>query len=115
MHQSDTNAVLAGILGGFAIYIKFSAAFFVIGAALGLGLSHYSWRDLLRHRQIWLMAILGALPGTIYLINGVFIEGGLGDQFRGRFVPALLLNPLNYLQWMVKVDLAAGVDVEIKL
>ena len=102
------KAVLAGLLGGFAIFIKFSAAFFVIGAALGLGLSQYSWRDLFRNGQVWLMAILGALPGTIYLINGVFIEGGLGDQFRGRFVPALLLNPYNYLQWSVKVDLAAG-------
>jgi hypothetical protein len=102
------NAAYAGLLGGFAIYIKFSAAFFVIGAALGLALSQYSWRNLLRNGQIWMMAILGMLPGMIYLVNGLFIEGGLGDQFRGRFVPALLLNPLNYLQWMVKVDLAAG-------
>jgi uncharacterized membrane protein len=105
---SWAKAILAGLLGGFAIFIKFSAAFFVIGAALGLGLSQYSWRDLFRNGQVWLMAILGALPGTIYLINGVFIEGGLGDQFRGRFVSALLLNPYNYLQWSVKVDLAAG-------
>jgi hypothetical protein len=34
--------------------------------------------------------------------------GGLGSQFSGRFVPALLLSPLNYLGWMTKVDLAAG-------
>jgi hypothetical protein len=105
---SWTNTILAGLLGGFAIYIKFSAAFFVIGAALGLGLSQYTWRELLRNGQVWGMAILGALPGTLYLINGVFIEGSLGDQFRGRFIPALLVNPFNYLQWMVKVDLAAG-------
>ena len=32
-----TKAVLAGLLGGVAIYIKFSTAFFVIGGALGLG------------------------------------------------------------------------------
>ena len=101
-------AVLAGLLGGAAILVKFSAAFFVIGAALGLGLSRFSWRELLRNGQVWVMAALGALPGLIYLIYGIFVEGGLENQFSGRFVPELLFNPLNYLQWMVKVDLAAG-------
>lgn len=101
-------AVLAGLLGGAAILVKFSAAFFVIGGALGLGLWRFSWRELLRNGQVWMMAILGAMPGLIYLIYGIFIEGGLENQFSGRFVSELLLNPLNYLQWMVKVDLAAG-------
>jgi hypothetical protein len=101
-------AVLAGLLGGAAILVKFSAAFFVIGGALGLGLSRFTWRELLRNGQVWVMATLGALPGIIYLIYGIFIEGGLENQFSGRFVPELLLNPLNYLQWMVKVYLAAG-------
>jgi uncharacterized membrane protein len=99
-------AGFAGIIGGLAIYVKFSAAFFVIGAALGLALSRFTWRELFRNGQIWMMAILGALPGTIYLLGG--LQGGLSDQFRGRFVPALLLSPFNYLQWMNKVDLAAG-------
>lgn len=101
-------ALLAGVLGGLAIYIKFSAAFFVIGAALGLALSRYTWRELFRNGQVWGMAIVGALPGTIHLINGLFVEGWLGSQFSGRFFPALLLNPFHYLQWMSKVDMAAG-------
>jgi 4-amino-4-deoxy-L-arabinose transferase-like glycosyltransferase len=101
-------AILAGILGGLAIFIKFSAAFFVIGAALGLGLSRLTVRQMLRNGQIWAMALLGMLPGMVYLVNGLFVQGGLGSQFSGRFVPALLINPFNYLAWMVKVDLAAG-------
>jgi hypothetical protein len=32
----------------------------------------------------------------------------LGSQFSGRFFPALLISPLNYLQWATKVNLAAG-------
>lgn len=102
------NALLAGLVGGLAIFIKLSAVFFVIGAALGLALSRYTLRDLLRNGQVWVLAILGALPGTIYLIYGLFIEGGLGNQFDGRFIPSLLINPLNYVQWMTKVDLATG-------
>ena len=100
-------AITAGILGGMAIYIKFIAAFFVIGAALGLALSRFNWRDLFRNGQVWAMAVLGALPATLYLVDGI-VNGRLGGQFSGRFIPILFLNPLHYIQWMTKVDLAAG-------
>lgn len=103
-----TNAFLAGLLGGLAIFIKFSAAFFVIGTALGLVLSRFSFREVLHNTQVWGMAIVGALPALLYLIYGIFIAGNLGGQFAGRFIPSLLLNPFNYLQWAVKADMAAG-------
>ena len=101
-------ATLAGILGGLAIFIKFSAAFFVIGGALGLALSQIKLRDLLQNRQIWLMAFLGVLPATLYLLYGIFVRGDLASQFSGRFIPSLLFSPINYLQWLTKVDLAVG-------
>src|SRR5215212_5297505 len=99
-------AFLAGFLGGLAIFIKFYAAFFVIGAALGLALSGFRLRDLVRNTQVWVMAVIGVLPASIYIVNGVFIKGGLGSQFDGRFIPALLLSPFNYLQWLTKANLA---------
>jgi hypothetical protein len=102
------TALLSGLLGGFAIYIKFSAAFFVIGAALGLAFSRFTLRDLLRNRQIWVIAILGVLPAAAYLVYGIFFAGYLGGQFSGRFIPSLLLNPLNYLAWESKAGHAAG-------
>jgi hypothetical protein len=101
-------AVLAGLLGGLALFIKFTAAFFVIGAALGLALLRFRFRDLFRNGQVWLIASLGALPAMLYLIYGLFIKGTMGGQFAGRFIPALLLNPFNYLQWITKADVAAG-------
>lgn len=101
-------ALLAGLLGGLAIYIKFSAAFFVIGGALGLALSRFRLRDLLQNAQVWMMALLGALPATMYLIYGISGRGDLASQFSGRFVLALLFNPFNYLQWEVKMSMAAG-------
>ncbi len=102
------NVILAGLLGGLAIFIKFSAAFFVIGGALGLALSRFTWRELLRNVQVWVLAGLGALPAAMYLIYGIFIRGDLASQFKGRFVPALLLSPYNYLQWETKASMAAG-------
>jgi hypothetical protein len=101
-------AVLAGLLGGFAIFIKFSAVFFVIGGALGLALSRLTLRDLFRSAQVWVIALLGALPAALYLLYGIFIRGDMTSQFSGRFVPALLFNPYNYLQWEVKMSMAAG-------
>ena len=101
-------ALLAGLFGGLAIFIKFSAAFFVIGGALGLALSQFTLRDLLRNIQVWILAALGALPASLYLIYGIFIRGDLASQFKGRFVPALLLSPYNYLQWETKASMAAG-------
>ena len=102
------TAVLAGLLGGLAIFIKFSAVFFVIGGALGLAFSRFSLRDLFRNGQVWAIAFLGALPATLYLIYGIFIRGDLASQFSGRFIPALMFSPLNYLQWEVKMSMAAG-------
>jgi hypothetical protein len=102
------HVILAGLIGGLAIFIKFSAAFFVIGGALGLALSQYSLRALLRNSQVWILAALGALPALLYLIYGIFIRGDLASQFSGRFIPALLFSPLNYLQWEVKASIAAG-------
>lgn len=101
-------ALLAGLLGGLAIFIKFSAVFFVIGGGLGLALSRFTFRDMLRNVQVWILAALGALPASLYLIYGIFIRGDLASQFKGRFVPALLLSPYNYLQWETKASMAAG-------
>jgi len=101
-------ALLAGILGGLAIFIKFVAAFFVIGAALGAALGRFTLRDLLRNSQAWAMAALGILPSSLYLFYGVVLHGFLGRQFSGRFLPVLLLSPLNYLQWATEANAAAG-------
>ena len=100
--------LLAGLIGGLAIFIKFSAVFFVIGGALGLALSRLSLRDMLRNLQVWIIVLLGALPAAIYLVYGIFIRGDLASQFSGRFVPALFFDPYNYLQWEVKMSMAVG-------
>lgn len=101
-------ALLAGLVGGFAIYIKFSAAFFVVGAALGLALGFIRLRNLIRNAQIWVMALMGILPSAVYLYYGLVANSFLRQQFSGRFFPSLLLSPINYLNWESKASLAAG-------
>ena len=101
-------AIAAGIIGGFAIFIKFVSAFFVVGGALGLVLGSFSLREAVRKVQLWVVAGLGLLPGAAYIFYGLILHGFLGQQFNGRFIPALLLSPTNYLQWALMANMAAG-------
>ena len=101
-------AILAGLFGGFAIFIKFVAAFFVIGGGLGALLGRGSIRDALKQPQVYVMTALGILPGAAYVIYGVFIAGYLGQQFGGRFIPSLFLNPSYYLGWVNMLNLVIG-------
>jgi hypothetical protein len=100
-------ALAVGVLGGTAIYVKFVAAFFVVGAGLAAGLATCGW-GLMRRKQVWVMAALGILPAAVYIFQGVVLHGFLGRQFSGRFIPSLLLSPINYVHWVSMANLAAG-------
>ena len=101
-------AILAGLFGGLAIFIKFPAAFFVVGGGLGAVLSHRSMKEALKNPQLYLMALLGILPGMGYLIYGIFVAGYLGQQFSGRFIRNLFLSPSYYVGWLNMLNLVAG-------
>ncbi len=109
LRGETTWAILAGLFGGIAIYLKFSAAFFVIGGGLGALLGRMSLKQALRHPQVWIMAALGVLPGAAYFVYGVFIAGFLGQQFSGRFIPSLLISPSLYLNWTTTLNYVLGV------
>ncbi len=100
-------AAAAGLFGGFAIYVKLVAAFFVVAGGLGAVLGRESLGRALRRPQLYLMAALGILPGAAYVAYGIH-AGYLGQQFGGRFMPALFLSPAYYLGWAGTLNLAAG-------
>jgi 4-amino-4-deoxy-L-arabinose transferase-like glycosyltransferase len=100
--------VVAGLAGGFAIFIKLTAVFFIAGGYIGAVLSRYSLKEALRMFQVWVMALLAILPGAAYVIYGVFVAGYLGSQFNGRFFPELWIDPFFYLKWESKVALILG-------
>jgi len=101
-------AIIAGLFGGFAIYVKFVAAFFVIGGGIGAALRRDSLSEAIRKPQLYLMALLGILPGAAYVVYGVWIAGFLGQQFGGRFIPAYFLNPSYYFGWIGMLNLVIG-------
>ncbi len=101
-------AVIAGIFGGLAIFIKFVAVFFVIGGGLGAFLGQASLRNHLRKPQVWTMVALGILPGLAYFVYGVWVQGYLGQQFSGRFFPTLFISPSYYLGWAEMLNWVIG-------
>jgi hypothetical protein len=101
-------AILAGLVGGLAVFVKFVAAFFVIGGALGALLGRFKLRELVRDPQVWTMGALGALPGAAWIIYGKFVLGIFGGDMSGRFIPSLLASPLFYVQWQTKAATVAG-------
>ncbi len=101
-------AILAGLVGGLAIYVKLTAAFFVVGGALGAALGRFRLRDLLRNPQVWVMAVLGVLPGLSWALSSGLASNYLGEEVNSRFVPALLVSPLFYLGWHNKVTAVLG-------
>ncbi len=101
-------AILAGLVGGLAIFVKFVAAFFVIGGALGALLGRYKLRALVREPQVWTIGLLGILPGATWILYGKLVAGLFGGDMSGRFIPSLLASPLFYIQWQTKAAAVAG-------
>jgi hypothetical protein len=109
-------AILAGLVGGLAIFVKFVAAFFVIGGTLGALLGRFKLRELVRNPQVWAIGLLGVLPGGIWLVYGKFALGLFGGDMSGRFIPSLLASPSLYLQWQNKaVAVAGGIGIMLGL
>ena len=100
--------ILAGLIGGLAIFVKFVAAFFIVGGALGALFGRYKLREILGNAQVWILSLLGIIPGASWVIYGVFIDGSLSQRFSGNFIPSLLASPQFYLNWQTKASMVAG-------
>lgn len=94
------NAVLAGILAGFAIFVKSTAVFFIAGAWIGLLLGSFGLKKTVTSGKVWLMAGLTVLPYALYYIYTVYITRQLAGQFSLRFFPEMWADPRNYFVWL---------------
>ncbi|HAE59282.1 MAG TPA: hypothetical protein DCG54_07180, partial [Anaerolineae bacterium] len=102
-------AILAGLSGGLAIFVKLPAVFFIAGGAIGAILAYSNLAKAVKNPKTWVTALLCILPSAAYLYYGLYIIGFLGQQFGGRFFPTYWVDPYFYLRWLLKVDLVVGV------
>ncbi len=102
-------AILAGLSGGLAIFVKLPAVFFIASGAIGVILAYSSLVSAFKNLKAWLLALLCILPPVAYLYYGLYVAGFLGQQFGGRFFPEFWFDPYFYLRWLLKVDLVIGI------
>src|SRR3990172_3108475 len=84
--QSWKSAILAGVLAGIALFVKAVALFPVLFALAAFILVARGLRRAIRDPQIWVIALLAALPVLAYHIYGVYVLGSLESQFAGRLL-----------------------------
>lgn len=97
-------AVLAGLFCGLAIYIKSVAVFFLAPPLTVLVLTNTEWKDMLKSRQLWVIALLAVLPFLLFTLNGIYGNGLLAGQFSLRFFPQRWIDPVFYLQWLSELN-----------
>ena len=98
------NAILAGVLAGFAIFVKLPAIFFVAPALLAAFLVDQKLKQVISDPQIWTIGILAILPALIYHVDGLYISGFLKGQTSLRFFPNLWIQPYTYLKWKDNIE-----------
>ncbi len=92
-------AVFAGAITGFAILVKSVAGIILIVPFAAYILSVQPVRQSFRDRHLWLILLLAAFPTAAYYYWGLFIDGGLATQFKGRFFPEFWTDLLLYKSW----------------
>lgn len=102
------RAVLAGLLGGLAIYVKSTAVFFIGGAWIGVILFSVGIGKAVRNPRVWIMALLTVLPYAAFYLYGTLGLHLLESQFSLRFFPQMWIDPVFYLRWKGMIDSVVG-------
>jgi len=103
-------AILTGLLGGFTIFIKTTASFFVAGMWLGWLLSARNWQLILKEKKLWGSFFLTILPYSLYVIYGLWIDKSYASQFSLRFFPSMWGEISFYLRWLSNLRRVVGIE-----
>ncbi len=108
-HPGLRRAVTAGILCGLALFTKVTASFFIYGAIAGLVIGDRGVKQSLRDPQLWLIGFITVLPAGLYHIVGAATGYMAPGDCYLCIKPGMLLQPLSYLRWEIRVDQVVGI------
>ncbi len=101
-------ALLAGIIGGFAMLVKAGAAFFIGGMMLALLLAGKGILHRLRDRQFWVMAgLMLVQPAVYYLLTIGNTSASLFAKWTLELA-YLWVSPSFYMRWLIRVNSLVG-------
>jgi hypothetical protein len=101
-------AVFAGLTAGFAMFVKATAVFFLLGGFGALILLSIGIQKSLKDKQVWTICLLAGLPGLLYHVYGLITAESLANQFTGRFFPQLLVDSSFYGQLIDTISTVIG-------
>lgn len=101
-------AILSGLTAGLAMFIKSTSVFFLLIGMAVIVLTKRKVLETIKDLQVWVIALLSAVPVLAYNIYGIFILGELESQLKGRFFPQMW-NDINfYVQWKNAISNVSG-------
>ncbi len=103
-------ALISGLLAGLAVLVKSVAAFFVAGTWVGLLLSSWGIKKVLKNIPFYAAVVLAALPFAAFTFYGLKISGEMAGQFSLRFFPNLWIDPVWYLRWNGEISSVVGFE-----
>lgn len=93
-------AVIAGILAGITILVKVTAGFPVIAMAVSATLSRYKFRSTVKQLQVWVIAAMVAIPGSLYYLVSLSDRSSSYFEFWTLSMWHLILDPSFFVRWM---------------
>ena len=93
-------AVIAGSLAGITILVKITAGFPIIAMAVAATLSRHGLRDSFRQLQVWMIAMLAAIPGSLYYLVSLSGRSSSYFEFWTLSMWHLILDPGFFVRWM---------------
>jgi 4-amino-4-deoxy-L-arabinose transferase-like glycosyltransferase len=91
--------LFAGLLSGAAIFVKNVAVFPLFVAFALVILRTHGLGRAIKDPQVWVLAVITALPTAIYMIDGLFISKNMDTAIGLRFFPQLWTDPAFYVRW----------------
>jgi len=94
--------------GAGALLVKGVAAFLVVVPLLAVHVSSIGWRDAMRSRRTWLLALGPLAPTAAYYAGRALLEGDVAHQVGGRFFADLPTRSSFWLAVTDNIDAVVG-------
>jgi hypothetical protein len=105
--QDRRSFWLAALAGGFALFLKSVAIFFVVPVLAALAVQRDGWRGLVRRRTIGMVAVT-LIPAVLWQFYSASLLHFPSDQTAGRILPELLVTSHFWSAWWNLATLTAG-------
>jgi 4-amino-4-deoxy-L-arabinose transferase-like glycosyltransferase len=101
-------AILFGLFGGLAFFVKNVSIFFIAGALAGVVFGILGLKQAIRSLQVWVAGVLILIPSVIYSLFSSATSSALSGYFNMQFHPKMWIDPAFYFRWEYVINYITG-------